>query len=225
MRVPLLAALVVAAALAGCAGSTDDGSGPGPAASASTTTTGPPPKPIVYVDTLHLLDAPNMALALPDGGSEYETGTAGNFGPGGGGGGNNDGPPSTWSYQLSGFSNVTGAEVQVWIDVKEQLVQTPPFFPGQEPCTWYVQLALGADSEPERHCLTEPVGPIAAGIKMLSFNLVGLDAELEANETIELVFGRTVFSASQEDAVYVLSGTEEHDSRIVLKGLKEALPE
>lgn len=222
----LVAALLTATLLAGCSDPSGSGAADGGgAATMTTTTTGPPPKPAVTTDTLHLLAAPEMGLAPPDGSSDIETGTAGNFGPGSGG--RDNGPPSQWQYVAKANSNVTAAEIHVWINVKEQLIQPPnldPRTPGQPPCTWYVRLSLGSDAEPVTHCLSESPGPIPTGTKELVFNLDALDAELETNETVSFLFGRQVFSASQEDAVAVLSGTSDHDSRLVLKGLKEIVP-
>lgn len=232
MRKSLLAAAaLLMLALSGCSGGGGDeagGAGAGASASSSMTTTGPPPKPPVTSDTLHLLAAPDMAVALPIGGSEQRTGTAGDFGgPGGGGGGGQDGPTAQWTYQMTGYSNVTTAEVHVWVEILDTLAPFPPnpFNANQQQCTWIVRLELGADGEPHFGCLAEPPGPINPGTRELIFDLVGLDAELELNETITLAFQRNAFSASPEDSVYVLSGTDEYDSRIVLAGLKEVVPE
>lgn len=190
------------------------------------TSTGPPPKPPVLSDTLHLLAAPDMALVLPDGGSEQRTGTAGDFGGPGGGGGGQDGPTAQWAYQVGANSSVTAAEIHLWIEIVDTLTPFPPnpFQQGQQ-CTWMVQLALGADGEPHTGCLNDPPGPINPGTRELVFDLVGLDADLEVNETINFAFRRAAFSASPEDSVYVLSGTEKYDSRLVLAGLKEVVPE
>ena len=219
----LLSIALLAVALAGCSDGGSDGGGAGATASASSTTTGPPPKPVVLSDTLHFLAPPEMALVLPEGSAEVATGTAMNFGPGGGGGGQP--PAARWMYQVSENSTITNAEIHVWVEIRETLLQPVDPRNPQETCTWYVTLALGSDGEADTACLTEPPGPINAGTKELVFSLVGLGAELEVNETITFTFGRRAFSASPEDAVYVLSGSTEHDSRMVLKGLKEPVPE
>lgn len=224
-----LAALLMLA-LSGCSGGSDDGGASSSSASSSSsmTSTGPPPKPPVLSDTLHLLEAPSMDLVLPAGGQEFRTGTAGDFGgPGGGGGGGQDGPPAQWTYQVTGYSNVTTAEVHVWVEILDTLAPFPPnpFNPNQQQCTWVVRLELGADGEPHFGCLAEPPGPINPGVRELIFDLVGLDAELELNETITFTFQRNAFSASPNDSVMVLSGTQEYDSRLVMTGLKEVVPQ
>jgi hypothetical protein len=221
----LLAVAFLAVALAGCAdGGSDDTTAPGPASSASSSTTGPPPKPVVTSDTLHLLAAPEMALMLPEGSQESETGTAGDFGgPGGGGGGQE--PPATWRFQVRANSTVTTAEIRVWIDVRDTLLQPVDPRTPQDTCTWFVLLELGSDGSQDRACLAEPPGPINPGTKELIFELVGLDAELEVNETVMFRFTRRAFSASADDSVFVLSGSTDHDSRLVLKGLKEPVPD
>lgn len=224
-KTPFALATFLALLLSGCSDAGGDDGGASATASATMTATGPPPKPPVLVDTLHLLAAPDMALALPDGGSEQRTGTAGDFGPGSGGG--EDGPTALWTYQVAGYSNVTSAEVHVWVEILDTLLPFPPnpFNMGQQQCTWMVRLELGADAEPHFGCLVEPPGPVSPGTRELVFDLVGLDAELEANETVTFTFQRAAFSPSPEDSVLVLSGTQERDSRIVLAGLKEPLPE
>lgn len=228
MHKPLLAAIVVGALLlSGCA--EDPASDPAGAAAAplsqTLTSTGPPPKPPVFSDTLHFMAAPDMVLKLPVGGSDILTPTdTGGFG-GGGGGPGNDGPQSQWSYQVLRDHNTTGATVHVWIQVHEQMVQGAGFPPTQNPCTWFVVLEVGSDSEGDAACVSEPIGPIAPGIKELVFDFPAAGTELEANETITVRFGRTVFSPSPNNAVSVLSGSAEHDSRLVLPGLKEIVPE
>lgn len=217
--------LVLAILLAGCSDG-GDGSGSGSTASASMTTTGPPPKPVVLSDTLHLLAPPDMAPALPSGSSETSTPTDGGFG-GGPGGGGQEGPQAEWTYQVTANSTVTSAEVHVWIEITDTLAPSPfqnPFDQGQQ-CTWLVVLEMGADGEPETGCLVEPPGPINPGTKELVFDVVGIGAEMEAGETITLSFHRNAFSASAENSVFVLSGSEAHDSRAVLNGLEEPVPD
>lgn len=224
----LLSIALVVVALAGCSdggGSDDTGSpGAGAGSSASSSTTGPPPKPIVLSDTLHLLAPPEMAPTLPEGSNEVSTPTS-TFGSGDGPGQGEN--PAEWSYQLTGSGNVSNAVVTLWIEIVDTLFPAPPnpTNPDGSSCAWYVSLALGMDSEPQFSCLSEPVGPIDPGTKELTFSLVGLDAELEQNETVTLAFGRNVFSPSPENSVFVLSGSEEHDSRIELKGLAEPVPD
>lgn len=222
IAVPLALALFTAA-LAGCAdGGSDDAPSPGSGSSASSSTTGPPPKPVVLSDTLHLLAPPEMALALPEGSQESSTGTSMGFGPGGGGG---DQPQAQWAFQVRANSTVTAAEIHVWIEIRDTLVQPVDPRTPQDTCTWIAVLALGSDGAEERACLAEPPGPINAGTRELVFDLVGLDGELEVNETVTFSFHRRAFSASADDSVFVLSGSEAHDSRLVLKGLKEPVPD
>ena len=177
---------------------------------------------MVLSDTLHLLAPPDMAPALPEGSSEVSTPTS-TFG----GGPGQDENPAQWSYQLTGSGNVSNAVVTVWIEIVDTLFPPAPnpTNPAGSSCAWYVSLALGADSQPRFACLSEPVGPINPGTKELVFALVGLDAELEQNETVTLAFGRNAFSPSPENSVFVLSGSAEHDSRIELKGLGEPVPD
>ena len=215
-------ALALAVALAGCSGGgSDDATAPGEVSSASSSTTGPPPKPVVLSDTLHLLAPPEMALVLPEGSQETSTGTAMNFGGGGGGGE----PMAQWAFQVSANSTVVGAEIHVWVEIRDTFLQPVDPRTPQDSCTWIVTLALGADGSEERGCLTEPPGPISAGTRELIFDLVGLDGGLEVNETIMFSFNRRAFSASADDSVFVLFGSAEHDSRLVLKGLKEPVPD
>lgn len=222
MRIALL--FVLAFALAGCSDS--GGSTDAPiASSSSTTTTGPPPKPVVTSDTLHLLAPPQMALALPSGSSEVSTpATTGFNGPGGGGGGQDD-PGAAWSYVVTAPSNVSGAQVNIWIEITETLVPSPFTNPTQPACTWILVLELGADGEPEFGCLAEPTGPINPGVKELVFTFAGLGTEMEVNETIHVEFRRTAFSASANNSVFVLSGSTDHDSRVKLNGFKDPIPD
>ncbi|MEK6975402.1 MAG: hypothetical protein AABY18_03560 [Candidatus Thermoplasmatota archaeon] len=209
--------------LAGCSdGGSDAGSDAGSSSSASMTTTGPPPKPVVTSDALHLLAPPEMAPAIPAGSSESSTPTDQGFGPGGGG---QDGTSAEWTYVMTAASNVTSAEVHLWIEITDTLVQQPNLDPLAQACTWRLSLQLGADSQPIVGCLNEPLGPINPDTRELVFNLVGVAAELEVNETVTLSFRRNAFSASSENSVFVLSGTEAHDSRASLKGLKEPVPD
>lgn len=226
---PLLATLLCCGVLlSGCADTSGDDTTGGAATaaplSATMTSTGPPPKPVVYSDTLHFLAAPDMTPALPQAGSDIETPTdTGGFGQGGGG--RDEGPQSQWAYQVASNGTTQGATVHVWIKIVEQLVQGPNPNPTQPTCTWYVMLSVGSDSAGDVLCLGEPVGVIAPGTKELVFDFPASGTDLEANETVTVRFGRTVFSSSPNNAVYILSGTPDHDSRIVLPGLKEAVPE
>lgn len=229
-RVRAIALLaVLSLLLAGCSGDAGDSDDSPTTGSSTTTTTGPPPKPVVYSDTLHFLEAPNMAPALPVGSSEVRTPTNsfGSFGGGGGGGGQGDDEPnSLWEYKLTNGANLTGGEIHVWIEITETLVPSPFTFPGQDACTWFVILALGADNEVDVPCLTEPPGPISPITKELVFPFLNTDTfSLQANETISVRFGRTAFGASMEPSVFVLSGSADHDSRIQIKGLQEVVDE
>lgn len=217
---------VLSLLMAGCSGNPDDGgSDATPSSSSTTTSTGPPPKPVVYSDTLHFLEAPSMAPALPLGSSESRTPTSGGFGGGGGGGGQNDDPTALWEYPLTNGANITGGEIHVWIEITEILVQQPLGFPpGETPCTWYLILELGADNDANVPCLSEPVGLINPGTKELVFSFLATDPYmLQANETISARFARSPFGISTEPSVYVLSGSTDHDSRAVLRGLQEAI--
>jgi hypothetical protein len=221
---PILTALVLAVAFAGCSdGGSDDATAP-MASSSSSSTTGPPPAPVVTSDTLHLLAPPTMALVLPEGSPETATGTAQNLGPGGGGGGAQE-PAARWTFQVGGNSTVTAAEIHVWVEIKDTLLQPLDPRDPQDTCTWIAVLELGADGSPAIGCLSEPPGPINPGTKELIFDLLALDGGLEANETITFTFQRRAFSASPDDSVLVLSGSSSHDSRLVLQGLKEAVPD
>ena len=210
--------------LAGCSGGAADDAASTVSSSSTTTTTGPPPKPIVYSDTLHLLEAPAMAPALPVGGSEVRTpvDSFGSFG-GGGGGQGDDGPTALWEYPVNNGANITGGEIHIWIEITETLFPQPVSFPpGSSACTWYVTLDLGADNEANVPCLSESPGPISTGIKELVFTILNTDTiSMQPNETVSLLFGRTAFGTSPEPSVYVLSGSVDHDSRLMAKGLKE----
>lgn len=219
-----LTVLALAIALAGCSdGGSDDATAP-PASSSSSSTTGPPPAPAVTSDTLHLLAPPTMALVLPEGSPETATGTAQDLGPGGGGDGSQE-PAARWTFQVGSNSTVTAAEIHVWVEIKDTLLQPVDPRDPQDSCTWIAVLELGSDGSPAMGCLSEPPGPINAGTKELIFDLIGLDGGLEVNETITFTFHRRAFSASPEDSVAVLSGSAEHDSRLVLQGLKEVVPD
>ena len=219
------ALLVLAFALAGCSdGGGDDAPTPAGTQSASGSSTGPPPKPVPTSDTLHFLEAPTMAPAIPAGYGEVST-PASTGGFGGGGGGGQEAPAAEWTYKVQAPTNLTGGEVHVWIQITDTLVQ----FPDPRPdggCTWFLTLELGADSEVDVGCLTEPPGPINPGTKELIFPILSTDGyEMEANETILVRFDRAAFSASPENSVFVLSGSVDHDSRITLRGLKEPIQE
>lgn len=216
----LLAAALLALALAGCSGgSPDTGPSGGPTSSSSTMASTAPPVPTS--DTLHFLAAPQMVPRLPSGSPETATPvTVGNFGQ-------NGGPQPTgaeWTYAVKAATNVTAGEVHLWINVKETLFDSPGT-PQQPQCTWRLTTSIGADVPPIVSCVNEPAGPINPGTKELTYPLV-LDAsvELEGNETIRVRLDRSAFSLSPNNSVDALSGSADHDSRILLKGLKEPAP-
>lgn len=223
-RVRLFALLaVLSLLLAGCSGNADPAGTTETSSSSTTTSTGPPPKPVVYSDALHLLELPTMVPALSSTTSEVRTPTNGS-GFGGGGGQGDDGPDG-WEYQITQAANISNGQVHLWIEITETLVQSPLGFPpGEQPCTWFIVLELGADNDADVPCLSEPPGPINPGTKELVFDFVSTDLfQLEANETISLRFGRAAFGPSTTPSVYVLSGSADHDSRVQLTGLREAI--
>jgi hypothetical protein len=218
MRIPA-ALILLSLALAGCSGGGDDGGSPPSAAlSGTTTSTGPPLPPVPTTDTIHLLQGPD-ATTLPSTGGDLRT-------PVGFGDGGPDGQQASaaqWRYQVQSATNVTGGEVRIWIEVLETLVHFPST-PLQPQCTWTILTQVGADMTPLVSCLSEAPGPINPGVRELSVTLVfDGDVELEANETVSVTLQRSGFSASANNAVDALSGSMEHDSRIVLKGLREPI--
>ena len=223
MRVPVTLALLVllASGLAGCSGGDD----PAPAARPTTSmglSTAPPPPPLPTSDTLHFLAAPDMAPALPDGSSEASTPvTVGGFDNGGGQGPANQG--AEWRYKVERATNVSTGEVHIWVEVKETMLH----FPDNQvrpTCTWSLTVAIGADNAAIEGCIQEPAGPINPGIKELTFTVAPASPiELEANETITVRLERSGFSLSANNAVDAKSGSADHDSRIMLKGLKEPI--
>lgn len=211
----------LAVLLAGCSGGGGDGGSAATAGSATLTSSGPPPPPPVpRTDTLHFLAAPEMTPAAPVGTDIRNPVNTGFSGFGGGGGGQDE-LGAEWSYKVTENANVTGGEVHVWIEIKEQLIDFPNS-PIDDSCTWELTTAIGADTEEIDSCLNEPAGPIAPGIKELVFTLVLQDPiELEPGETLTVVLERTAFNLSPSNSVDALSGSAEHDSRIQLRGLKE----
>lgn len=208
----LLAASVL---LAGCSGGgggdADEGSGASP--SATTTSTGPPPPPVPTTDTLHMLGAPTMTPDAALLGDEQRTPMGvPNFGQGQAAG-------ATWSYQINANGSVAGVELHAWIEILETLFDPTP--PNQPPCAWRAEIEVGADT-PLEHCLTEPPGPIMAGIRELVFRpaLQG-NIGMEDGETVTIRLTRAGFSFSPSNAVDVLSGSTDHDSYIQLTGLTE----
>lgn len=214
-RTPLLAVLAVSSLLlAGCSGSPAD-EPPAPTASSSTST-GPAPKPIPTTDTLHMLAAPEMTPDVTRLGSEERSPVT--AGGGGFGGGQQDG--ATWNYVVQTPTNVSGGEIHIWVDIKETMVESP-VPPQQPPCTWRLELEVGADS-PFTLCLAEPPGPIQVQVKELVFRLDVVDTiDLEVGETITASLHRNAFSPSLNNAVDALSGSTEHDSFVQLRGLIE----
>lgn len=220
MRALLAATALLCLALAGCSG--------GSPAAAPTATAGPSGSmtlttsaaPVPTSDTLHFLAAPQMAPRLPSGSAESATPvTVGNFGQNGG-----QQQGAQWAYAVKARTNVTAGEAHVWIDIKETLFDNPGT-PAQPQCTWRLTAAIGADIQPIQACINEPVGPIQAGTKELVYTIVlGSPVELEANETVLVRLDRSAFSLSPNNAVDALSGSADHDSRIVLKGLREPAP-
>ncbi|MEA3166878.1 MAG: hypothetical protein QOJ26_1752, partial [Thermoplasmata archaeon] len=213
--------LVLAASLAGCSGGGDSGGDAQPTLSSTMTSTAPPPPPLPTSDTMHFLDAPHMAPALPDGSTEVATPvTVGNFGQGGQG---PNGQGAEWRHSVERPTNVTGGEVNVWIEVKETLFEQPDN-PVRPNCSWSLTVEIGSDIDPIEACVQEPAGPINPGTKELVFQLpVSSPIELEANETITVRLERSGFSLSANNAVDALSGSAEHDSGIRLAGLKEPI--
>lgn len=221
MRAFLAAAALLALALAGCSGGSPDDPAPpggGPTSSSTMTTTA---APVPTSDTLHFLAAPQMAPRLPAGSSESATPvTVGNFGQQG----PNEPQGAEWSYTVRAATNVTAAEVHVWVSIKEQMFENPGT-PAQPQCTWRLTAAIGADVQPIQSCVNEPLGPINPGTKELVYSLVfESPIELEANETVSVRLERSAFSLSPNNAVDALSGSADHDSRIVLRGLREPAP-
>lgn len=214
------ALLAVCLVLSGCSGG---GSSAPTATSSSSSMTSAAPPPVPTSDTLHFLAAPDAAPVLPSGSAEATTPvTVANFGGPGGGGTAPQG--ARWTYVVRSHTNVTGGEVHLWINIKETMFDNPGT-PAQPQCTWHLVVALGSDNDPVSSCINEPAGPISAATKELVYPLV-LDAprEMEANETITVHLTRTAFSLSAQNAVDALSGSTDHDSRIVLKGLHEPAP-
>ena len=225
MRVPPVLPLLVllASALAGCSGGGDEEPAAEAPLSLSSTSTGPPPKPLPTSDTLHFLAAPEMAPALPDGSAEVATPvTVSGFDNGGQG---PDNLGAEWRHQVERATNVSAGEVHIWIEVKETLLHTPDN-QVRPTCTWTITVALGADTNEIVGCIQEPPGPINPGTKELSLTLaLTSPIELEANETITVRLERNGFSLSANNAVDAKSGSEAHDSRIRLQGLKEPIRE
>jgi hypothetical protein len=209
---------VLAFLLAGCSGG-GGGDDPPAAVSSTSTSTGPAPPPVPTTDTLHLMEAPAMSTVVPTG-SDVRTpvGFAN-----GGGFGQQDGPVARWAYQVSVPTNVTGGEVHVWVEIKEQMLDSPSS-PLNQQCTWRLTTGIGGDTQALTNCVNEPVGAISPGVKELVFTLVLQGPiELEANETITVTLSRSSFSPSPNNAVDALSGSAEHDSRVTLRGLKEPI--
>ena len=217
MRLPA-ALLVAALLLAGCSGSGGKApAGATPASSSSTTSTGPPPPPRPTSDTLHLLEMPRMAPALPSGGAEVATPVG--FANGGGAGA----AQSRWNYVVRHGTNITGGEAHIWVNVKETLIVTTN--PAQPQCTWQLTVLVGADNAPLNPCINEQAGTVQPGIKELVFPLtVDSPIQTEQNESISLGLARSGFSLSTNNAVDLLSGSSDHDSRLQLKGLAEEIP-
>jgi hypothetical protein len=216
--------LLLAATLAGCSGGgSDDGGDATPTTSATMTSTAPPPPPLPTSDTLHFLEAPTMAPAIPDASAETATPvTVGNFGGGGGGQGPNQ-EGAEWRHVVERPTNVTTGEVRIWIEVKEMLLQNPDT-PARPSCSWSLTVEIGSDVDPIDACIQEPPGPVNPVTKELVFPLTLSSAiELEANETITVRLERAGFSLSANNAVDALSGSAEHDSLIRLTGLKEPI--
>lgn len=204
--------------LAGCSGGDGGDSPSGPSGSMTSTSTGPAPPPVPTTDTLHFLEGP-MMTALPPTGSDVRTPVG--FSDGGPDG--NQRPGATWSHVVTVATNVTGAEVHVWVEVLEQMLEAPTLPPATQ-CTWQLTTAIGGDTVPITSCINEPPGPISPGVKELVFSLVLQgNVEFEVGETITVGLARNAFSASANNAVDALSGSIEHDSRITLRGLKEPL--
>ena len=215
---PLLVLLV--SALAGCSGGDDQEPANRPLSSAPSTSAAPPPPPLPTSDTLHFLAAPEMAPALPDGGSEVSTPvTVGNFG-------NGQGPEAQgaeWRYKVERATNVSTGEVHIWIEIKETLLHMPDN-QALPSCTWSLTVALGADNPEILGCIQEPPGPINPGVKELTFTVAPASPiELEANETVTVRLERAGFSLSANNAVDAKSGSADRDSRIRLQGLKEPI--
>jgi hypothetical protein len=218
MRALLAAAALLALALAGCSGGGGDPSPSGPSGGTTTSSTATATAaPVPTSDTLHFLAAPMMAPLLPPGSPEAATPvTVSDFGRGG------NGPEGAeWRYTVTAPTNVTAGEVRVWVQVKETLYENPGT-PLQPQCTWRLTAEVGADVEPVRSCINEPLGPIGPGTKELTYTLLfESPIGLEAGETITVRLERSAFSLSTNNAVDALSGSAEHDSRIVLRGLRE----
>lgn len=210
---------LLALLLAGCSdGGSEEPSPNAPAASA-TSSTAPPAPPVPRTAVLHFLAAPAMTTGALPGSDERSPVGFGDGGPDG-----NQAPAARWAYQVTTATNVTGGEVRIWIEIKEQMLPSIFGNPTDPPCTWRITTNVGGDSAPLVNCVNEPAGPINPGIKELAVTLVLQDPlELEVGETITVTLERTAFSASPNNAVDALSGSADHDSRIELKGLKEPI--
>ena len=223
LRLPMrvLACLALAALLlSGCSSAKGGDGKPAGVVSSSSSSTGPSIV-VPTSDTLHLLAAPTMAPVLPEGSTEAQSPvTTGGFGGGGGGMGGQAGV--NWTYAVNQSANVSKGEIHIWVKITDTLVQAVnPFSMTQ--CTWVLRLDLGADnSRAPVDCIAEPAGPINPGTKELVFNFIATDPfQLEAQETITARLTRNAFSPNAGNSVFVLSGSADHDSRLVLTGLKE----
>jgi len=214
-----LALLAAAIVLSGCSGS--GGNAPPPSVHPeSTSSAGPPPPPAPTSDTLHLLAQPQMATALPSGSSEVATPVG--FGGGAGAPGGPQTPAAHWSYLVTSSTNVTGGEAHLWVNIKEQLIITSN--PAQPQCSWQLTVHVGSDNQALTPCINEQAGVVQPGIKELVFPLtIDSPIQTERNETVLLSLTRAGFSLSTNNAVDLLSGSSDHDSRLILKGLHEPL--
>lgn len=222
---PLAAFLVV---LAGCSSPPDPENAASSTSSYSITADSLRPA-VVLTDTLHLLDAPHVAAALPAGGAALERPLCAR-GVGVTVGGNPVVPACVaepWTLpRPDGFTTLVGS-VTFWVDVQGTVTNSNP----SDPCFWEVSLYAPAPadggapvsvSDQERLCAPEPP-VVPTGIRALRFDIPVRTLSDASGGELRLdlyAYGGVLGPGA---TMKVLMGTPEHDSQITLSGLQVPL--
>ena len=199
--------------LAGCSASPpqEPASTPTP----SSATMGPPPAPIARTDTLHLLDAPHMAGALPQGGATVRTPVPSDVN-------NAQGAPipaPAWTLPRPGLAELK-VDLHLVVDV-EGVVTNPPRGAGN--CFWAIDFFLrhadGSEDGAGSYCRSEqPVVP--AGVRALDFAFALAPDAAPLPGDLFGVRVATLGAYAPGGSVSILSGSADADSTLAIAGLQ-----
>ena len=216
MRPPVLS-VVLMVLLAGCAGGGEDSDDVASISSPNTTEAASPTltaEPIPTTDTLYFRKVPDMSV---EAGTESTPETT----PYSFGGGGFGGSPPRWEYLAQADASPQEVEATIWIRIVEPLVVPP----AQPACVWSLNVYANDEFAFPTMC-SGPNGPnVMPGDYELRFSTGSPNqTAVVARSTWAFVLGRTAFSPTPNEAVLVLTGSEDFPSNVRIGGLAEPTP-